>query len=190
MHDNADYLRISTSPRIDHEAARPQTYYLSVLANGAVDKAHPMKTPLRVAIAAAMLIAATSGANACSPPDRSLRAFLTRFKSDAAFQRQRVVDPLPVTSSEPDAGGIMREEHTTLDAAHVRARPGGIIRGPSDAAKLRGGEGRLCERGPVVHRDHATLIQYSCDTDVYGDTYEFVRVRGCWYLERLSTSGA
>lgn len=149
-----------------------------------------MNWSLRGAITVAIVIAGSSNADACSKPDRSFRAFLARFKSDIAFQRQRIADPLVASSSEPDANGVMKEEHATLTARQVRDRPGGIIRGPSEAARLQGGEGQLCERDPVVHGDHATFTQYSCHTDVYGDTYEFVRHHGCWYLERLSTSGA
>jgi len=149
-----------------------------------------MNKPWGRAVAAAILIAVSSNSGACAKPDRSFRAFLTRFKSDVAFQRQRIVDPLIVSASEPDANGVMKEERTAMSAAQVRDRREGIIRGPAEAAKLRAGEGRLCERGPVVRGHRATFTQYSCHTDVYGDTYEFVRRDGCWYLERLSTSGA
>jgi hypothetical protein len=64
-----------------------------------------------------------------------------------------------------------------------------IICGAACAARLKGTEGQLCETGPTVKGNRAEFIQYSCGTDVYGDTYHFVRNNGYWFLQSFESSG-
>lgn len=80
-----------------------------------------------------------------------------------------------------------QQENVSLPTLSQRATS--IIRGDVHAAELSGGEGQLCEQGPTVKGARASLTQYSCNTDVYADQYQFVLRHGCWQLQALSTSG-
>lgn len=132
---------------------------------------------------------AASAADTCSAPDANFAAFLDRFKNDQAFQRERILYPLQFTSSEPDAKGGTLETKASLTQKDIQDRAIRIIIGRTEAAPLKGGEGALCEEEPRISGDHATFVQYSCHTDVYGYEFEFVRKQGCWFLQRLATSG-
>ncbi len=126
-----------------------------------------------------------SAAEACSAPDTDFSAFLNRFKNDKSFQKTRVIYPLQMSFSQPDVA----DTTMSLSAQDILARRMVLIRGKAEAAQLAQGEGKLCEDKPEVQGDRATFIQYSCNTDVYGDKYEFVRKDGCWFLQRVAASG-
>lgn len=137
-----------------------------------------------------LLIGTVAPANAdCSVADKSFAAFIQAFKNDRAFQLTRIDNPLPWTSTEPDANGKMASQQQNVSVQALSQRSISIIRGNDRAAELSGGEGQLCEQGPTVKGAHASLTQYSCNTDVYADQYQFVLRHGCWQLQTLSTSG-
>jgi hypothetical protein len=137
-----------------------------------------------------LLIGTVAPANAdCSVADKSFAAFIQAFKNDRAFQLTRIDNPLPWTSTEPDANGKMASHQQNVSMQALSQRSISIIRGNDRAAELSGGEGQLCEQGPTVKGARATLTQYSCNTDVYADQYQFVLRHGCWQLQALSTSG-
>jgi len=137
-----------------------------------------------------LLIGTVAPANAdCSAPDKSFAAFIQAFKNDRAFQLTRIDNPLPWTSTEPDANGKMSSQQRNVSVQALSQRSISIIRGNDRAAELSGGEGQLCEQGPTVKGARASLTQYSCNTDVYADQYQFVLRHGCWQLQALSTSG-
>jgi hypothetical protein len=137
-----------------------------------------------------LLIGTVAPANAdCSVADKSFAAFIQAFKNDRTFQLTRIDNPLPWTSTEPDANGKMASQQQNVSVQALSQRSISIIRGNDSAAELSGGEGQLCEQGPTVKGARASLTQYSCNTDVYADQYQFVLRHGCWQLQALSTSG-
>jgi len=142
---------------------------------------------LRVVAAVVVMIALGENAWAgqrCDRPDASFGIFLTRFKNDLLFRESRLVIPLQYSLTDPEK---TTKERLTLE--QIRARKMEIICGAACAARLKGTEGQLCEAGPTVKGNRAEFIQYSCGTDVYGDTYHFVRNNGCWFLQSLESSG-
>jgi hypothetical protein len=80
-----------------------------------------------------------------------------------------------------------RTERLTLQ--QIRERRMQIIVDEKVAAELHNTEGRLCESKAVVRHNRATFTQYSCETDVYGNRFHFVFLRGCWWLQRVDYSG-
>lgn len=124
----------------------------------------------------------------CGSHDKNFESFLDRFKNDKTFQKSRIIYPLQLSSTQPDANGKMAQEIKKLSLKEINDKSILIIRGRSEAAELMGGEGKLCEQGPKVKGNRATLIQHSCHTDVYGYTYDFVLRNGCWFLQGFSVS--
>jgi hypothetical protein len=138
-----------------------------------------------------LLIGTTSFADAddhCSTSDKNFVTFIDRFKNDKAFQKSRIIYPLQLSSTQPDANGKMAREIKKLTLKEINDQSILIIRGRSEAAELMGGEGQLCEQGPSIKGETASLIQHSCHTDVYGYTYNFVLKEGCWFLQDFSLS--
>ena len=131
-----------------------------------------------------------SAGNNCTTHDKDFESFLDRFKNDEPFQKTRIVFPLKMSSTEPDANGKMKEALANLTLKEIKDKSILIIRGRAEAAELMGGEGKLCEQEPDVKDDLATFMQHSCHTDVYAYKYEFVRKNGCWFLQSLATSGS
>ena len=96
-----------------------------------------------------LLIGTVAPANAdCSVADKSFAAFIQAFKNDRAFQLTRIDNPLPWTSTEPDANGKMASQQRNVSVQALSQRSISIIRGNDRAAELSGGEGQLCEQGP------------------------------------------
>ncbi len=138
-----------------------------------------------------LLIGTTSFAAAddnCSSDDTNFVSFIERFKNDKAFQKSRIIYPLQMSSTQPVDNGKMVREIKKLTLKEINDQSILIIRGRSEAAELMGGEGQLCEQGPTIKGDRASLIQHSCHTDVYGYTYDFVLKEGCWFLQAFSLS--
>ena len=138
-----------------------------------------------------LLIGASSFAatdDNCSSHDKNFESFIDRFKNDKAFQKSRIIYPLQMSSTQPDDNGKMAREIKKLSLKEINNQSIVIIRGRSEAAELMGGEGQLCEQGPIIKGDRASLIQHSCHTDVYGYTYDFVLKDGCWFLQAFSLS--
>jgi len=120
----------------------------------------------------------------CERPDSNFRDFLSRFKNNPSFRESRLI--LPLQYSETDPEKTTKEQ---LSLKQIRARKLQIICDDACAARLKGTEGQLCENRPQVKGNTAEFIQYSCGTDVYGDTFHFVRKNGCWFLRSLDSSG-
>lgn len=134
-------------------------------------------------------ITAATAAPVCATPDKDFAPFLVRFKNDASFQTARILFPLTVSVTEPASNGKMETTRHQVTLSELQSRPSRIIRGRAEAAMLKDSEGKLCEKGPQIHGDKATFLQYSCNTDVYADTYHFARQNGCWFLQSLENSG-
>lgn len=129
-------------------------------------------------------IAIGGSALACDPADASFRAFLARFKNDGAFRESRLTLPLEFSFTDPEG-----TTHERLSLAEIRERKMQIIRDDARAAELAGTEGQVCEGVSEEKKDSAVFFQSSCNTDVYGDAYYFVRRKGCWFLQRVEASG-
>jgi hypothetical protein len=120
----------------------------------------------------------------CDRPDSNFRDFLSRFKNNPSFQESRLITPLQYSLTDPE-----KTTKEQLSLEQIRSRKLQIICGAACAARLKGTEGQLCEEAPKVKGNSAEFVQYSCGTDVYGDTFHFVRKNGCWYLRGLDSSG-
>jgi hypothetical protein len=121
----------------------------------------------------------------CPKPDASFQAFLRRFRSDRAFQASRIVYPLHAT----DTGPQNERQTRRLSRAEVRAMPRGVLVADPLASNSGDLETDVCEDRPRVRGGRATLLQYSCHSDLFGSTYRFVDRRGCWFLQEMRTSG-
>jgi len=120
----------------------------------------------------------------CDRPDSSFNVFLSRFKNNPSFRESRLITPLQYSLTDPE-----KTTKEQLSLEQIRARRMQIICGNACAARLKGTEGQLCEEGAKVKGNSAEFVQYSCGTDVYGDSFHFVRKNGCWYLRGLDSSG-
>lgn len=121
---------------------------------------------------------------ACAVADAGFDVFLQRFKNNQVFRENRLLLPLQISVRGPDGTST---EHLTLP--QIRERKMQIIIDEKHAAELHDTEGRLCESKAVVRHNRATFTQYSCETDVYGNRFHFVFLRGCWWLQRVEYSG-
>jgi len=141
----------------------------------------------QLAILLAMLAASkavAAPALACPKPDLTFAAFFYKFKNQQNFRESRLVLPLVIASRDNSKTNITR-----YSAAQIHSNRMRLIRGEAAARELSDTEGRLCEGKPKVGRNHAQITQSSCETDVYSDLYSFLRRDGCWFLEKIETSG-
>jgi hypothetical protein len=125
----------------------------------------------------------TKAGTECRDPDPSFQQFLARFKSDGDFQLSRMMIPLRYTEREPDNSSTTK----LLSLTELRVRRSGLVR---DLAVNTGdSETDACEDKPKIGRGVATLVQYSCHSDLFSSTYQFVKKRGCWLLNQVTSSG-
>ncbi|MEN9455339.1 MAG: hypothetical protein RL210_858 [Pseudomonadota bacterium] len=131
-----------------------------------------------------LLCSPAGAAPDCDAEDIGFDVFLRRFKTNQVFRENRLQLPLHISVRGPDD---TRTERLTLQ--QIRERRMQIIVDEKVAAELHNTEGRLCESKAVVRHNRATFTQYSCETDVYGNRFHFVFLRGCWWLQRVDYSG-
>ena len=143
-----------------------------------------MFRPLTLLITTLSLATPAFASQSCQQADSSFGGFLRQFKNNASFRESRLLKPLPISATDP-AGTT----NVKLSLRQIRQRKMQIIIGDKRAAELKGTEGQLCEEVPVVQRDSVVLDQHSCDTDVYSNSFHFVRRNGCWMLLRVEYSG-
>ncbi len=122
---------------------------------------------------------------ACSAPDPDFASFLERFKEDPLFRESRLQLPLDWHAFD---GEKTTSEPLSLDEIHRRGIT--LIADRRIADERRGTEGALCESAPEVDGDRARFGQFSCNTDVYSNSFEFHRVDGCWRLARVELGGS
>ena len=123
-------------------------------------------------------------ARRCTRPDLGFGTFLKRFRSDRDFQMSRVTIPLRYAERGPGAAST-----SWLSSAEVRVRwRTGLLQAPSPRAN-EFEEAAVCEEAPHVVADKTSLVQYSCHTDLFGNTFHFRARGGCWYLAEVASSG-
>ncbi|WP_374435261.1 hypothetical protein [Inhella sp.] len=144
---------------------------------------------MKLVFALLLALGAASVNSECRAPDASFASFLKRFKNDRAFQLQRVADPLPIRSTEPNAKGSMETTIRQIPLRELRTWSHSLIRGNAEVAELSDSEGKVCEPKPAVNGNRAEVSQSSCETDIYSDRFVFERFEGCWRLMEKHTSG-
>lgn len=132
------------------------------------------------------LLAVLFSAPVCSPRE-SFPAFVTRFKADAGFREARIRFPLSV-EYQGEGWGPQHPGQIKLSAEAWNVEVIALVTAERES-ELAGSEGELCESSSGA-LDERTLIQYSCDTDVYGNSFHFQRHDGCWMLVRVERSGS
>lgn len=121
----------------------------------------------------------------CPTPDASFQAFLQQFRADRAFQASRILYPLHATETGPQNERQTRR----LSRVDIQAMPRGVLVTVPSASNSGDRETDVCENRPRVRGARATLLQYSCHSDLFGTTYRFVARGGCWFLDEMRTSG-
>lgn len=143
-----------------------------------------MFRPSAIILASLALGAPACAAPNCQQADSSFGSFLHQFKNDTGFRESRLLTPLRMSVTDP--AGTTREQ---LSLRQIRQRKMQIVIDDKHAAELKGTEGQLCEGVPVVRRNSVVLDQHSCDTDVYSNSFHFIRRNGCWMLQQVDYSG-
>jgi hypothetical protein len=120
----------------------------------------------------------------CERPDPGFATFLARFRSDRDFQISRVKIPLRYNERGPGAAST-----TWLSTRDVKARwKGGLLQALS-SRQSEYDEAAVCEEKPRVAGRDATLVQYSCHSDLFANTFRFVARTGCWFLGEVTSAG-
>jgi hypothetical protein len=135
-----------------------------------------------VALASAALAQDRTG---CLHPDLSFREFLAHFRSDSNFQISRVNLPLRYGERGPDNYSSAR----SLSMSELKDRQNGLVVKDPAASNTGDRETDTCEDRPQVGRRVATLVQYSCHSDLFSNKYRFVRRQGCWFLTDMMSRG-
>jgi hypothetical protein len=135
-----------------------------------------------VAFASAALAQDRTG---CLHPDLSFQRFLAHFRSDRDFQISRVNLPLRYSERGPD--NYASEKFLSMSELKVRQN-GLVVQNPA-ATNTGDRETDACEDKPQVGRRVATLVQYSCHSDLFSHKFRFVRRQGCWFLTNMMSSG-
>jgi hypothetical protein len=121
----------------------------------------------------------------CLRPDLSFREFLAHFRSDRNFQISRV--NLPLRYNERGPGNYSSAK--LLSMTELKVRPNGLMVRDPAATNTGDRETDTCEDKPQVDGRVATLVQYSCHSDLFSNTYRFVRRQGCWFLAGMMSRG-
>lgn len=121
----------------------------------------------------------------CRHSDLSFQQFLVRFRSDRDFQIGRANLPLRYSERGPENYHAIR----FLSMSELKARQNGLIVRDPAATNTGDGETDTCEDRPQVGRRVATLVQYSCHSDLFSNKFRFVKRQGCWFLTDMMSSG-
>jgi hypothetical protein len=121
----------------------------------------------------------------CLHPDLGFRQFLVYFRSGRDFQISRVDFPLRYNERGPD--NYSSTKYLTI--GELKARQNGLIVRDPAATNTGDSETDTCEDKPQLGRRFATLVQYSCHSDLFSNKFRFVRRQGCWFLTNMTSSG-
>jgi len=135
-----------------------------------------------VAVASTTLAQDRTG---CLHPDLSFREFLAHFRSDRNFQVSRVNLPLRYSERGPNNYSSAK----LLSITELKDRPNGLMVRDPAATNTGDRETDTCEDKPQVDGRVATLVQYSCHSDLFSNKYRFVRRQGCWFLTGMMSRG-
>jgi hypothetical protein len=108
--------------------------------------------------------------------DEQFSVFLHRFENDLAFQRERVLYPLPAKVGDGRAVEQRRERWTRAD---LEAREGSLILSNEERRKRD-----LRQRVVAESADRVTVFHYRPEADSYRILYRFRNLSGCWFLAR------
>jgi hypothetical protein len=104
-------------------------------------------------------------------PRESFPSFVVHFKSSQVFRESRIVFPILVKRAGSEDTPA---SNTLVSLAEYRDLESFPLVTTDREAEFAGGEGELCET-TNASLDDRELIQGSCDTDVYGNAYHFIR---------------